>query len=54
MKMFFLVFSNDTICYGVAFHARQKGVLFKHKFQLEIKTMKPAINDTFSLKAMRA
>ena len=45
--MFLFVFSNDTICYGVVFHARQKGVLFKHKFQLEIKSMKPGINDAF-------
>ena len=54
MKMFLFVFSNHTICYGMAFHARQKGVPFKHKFQLEIKAMKPAINDAIFLKAMKA
>ena len=45
--MFLFVFSDDTICYGAAFHARQKGVLFKPKLQLKIETMKPAINDAF-------
>ena len=47
MKMFLFEFSNDTICYGVVFHARHKGVLLKHKSQLKIKTMKPATNDAF-------
>ena len=47
MKMFLFLFSNDTICYSMAFHDMQKGDLFKHKLQLEIKTMKPAINDAF-------